>query len=1609
MSLATSFPIASGDVTPIEKILSVIAGRSDGDAMLVKFARLLLQDVDEAEVQTSAPDELAGMTAVAFAFYKERTSTGASIRIGDAGDHAGRRRISVIEIINDDMPYLLDTVLAELQEAGVAVHLVAHPIMAVARDVSGRLTSLGEGAQNDARFERESFIHLHTSRVDGADARQSLLQRLQAVLAKARAVAADNAEMLARLEACIAAYESAPPPLPVDTMGEAIHFLKWIAAGSFTLLGARSYDFVADNGMGELRSVASSGLGLLRDPELTVLRRGGSGVKLTAESREFFLSSTAIVFATANARSTVYRRGHMDSIGVKTYSAVGEVTGETRFVGFFSDAALIGSTRNIPLVRLKVDNVLRRAGHAPESHSGKSLSYVLETFPRGELLQISDAQLLEWTTAIAQLTLNPRTRVFVREDEFGRFVSALVYGLRDRYNSSVREKICAFFAEAYGGALASSTPFFPDGPMVRLQILIWREEGDLPRYTQDYLEKEVGKIVRTWRDELTARLQLYYGDAAAAPRISKYLAAFPSGYEETNRPSRAIEDIQRLDGLTRENPTAIDIFSDAEGATNRLRATLHQLDEPIALSRRVPILENLGFRVISERTFELSPMMSGAPRPVFLHDSVIETTSGAPILFTEHEERLENGFLAIWRGRAANDNFNGLMLNARINWREAALMRAYGAYLRQTGAPFDLARQGEILNKHGAIAGDMVDMFHALFDPIRGASPEDRQLQAARLAAGILEKLEAVPSIEEDRVLRHFINLIRSTLRTNFYQRNEGGGLPETIAFKLRSEKIDGLPSPKPYAEIFVTSPRFEGVHLRGGPIARGGLRWSDRAQDFRTEVLSLAKAQQVKNTVIVPQGAKGGFVPRNLPTNNREAMLAEGVACYKSFIATLLSITDNLVDGKVAPPTHVVRHDGDDPYLVVAADKGTATFSDIANSIALDHGFWLGDAFASGGSVGYDHKKMAITARGGWEAVKRHFREMNVDIQMTPFRVIGVGDMSGDVFGNGMLLSKAIKLVAAFDHRDIFIDPDPDPAASWQERKRLFDLPRSSWQDYDRAVISPGGGVFSRAAKSIDLPPQAQALLGLARQATPNQVMNAILRMQADLLWFGGIGAFVRAATETNEQAGDRANDAIRVTALEVRAKVIGEGANLGLTQKARIEFGMNGGRINTDAIDNSAGVNSSDFEVNIKIGLASAIASGKLTLEDRNAFLASMTDQVAGSVLRNNYLQTLAISLGERRGLEDLGYQRRLMQKFELAGLLDRKLEGLPSDGELTERRIRAQPLTRPELAVLLAYSKIDLKREILASNVPDDPYLAQELSNYFPAAMRERFGDEIAGHRLRREIVATVLTNDIINRGGSTYAVRLADETGHEPETIAYAYAAAMGVFDIAAMYDSIDALDGKIDGARQLALYQTLQDALRQTTAWFLRHGRFELGLTHIIEAYRDGVKRMSGSLASSDADKAALNRHRDTFSSWGAPPELASRLAQLRRLANSLEIVLTAQTLGEDESAVGRAFSDAEAYFRLDELRARSAALGQGDHFDRLAVNGALEALASVQRGIVTGAIRANNGGSSFSSWLQANAAKAARVRKNVSETLDAGDLTLAKLTVAASHLRDLVS
>ena len=901
-------------------------------------------------------------------------------------------------------------------------------------------------------------------------------------------------------------------------------------------------------------------------------------------------------------------------------------------------------------------------------------------------------------------------------------------------------------------------------------------------------------------------------------------------------------------------------------------------------------------------------------------------------------------------------------------------------------------------------------MFHARFDP-RPEAADNRDGKQQEIAARIEEALQAVESLDEDRILRHFLNAVQSALRTNFYQVGDDGQPKTLIAIKFESGKLTDLPLPRPLFEIFVYSPRVEGIHLRFGKVARGGIRWSDRPQDFRTEVLGLVKAQQVKNAVIVPVGAKGGFVPKLMPKGAaRDVVQAEGIATYKLFISTLLDITDNIdADGRIVPPANVIRHGPDDPYLVVAADKGTATFSDIANGISEEHDFWLGDAFASGGSAGYDHKAMGITARGAWESVKRHFREMDINIHETPFTAVGVGDMSGDVFGNGMLRETTTKLVAAFDHRDIFIDPDPDPVKSFAERKRLFDLPRSSWQDYDKSLISQGGGVYPRASKEIRLSPEARALLGLDERVTPQQLMKAILKAPADLLFFGGIGTYIRAASETDEAVGDRANDSIRVTGADLRCKVVGEGANLGMTQRGRVEAALAGVRLNTDAIDNSAGVNTSDLEVNIKVALSPLVRSGALALDDRNGLLVEMTDEVARLVLRNNYQQTLALSLAQRRGLEILGFQQRLMQTLEKRGELDRAVEYLPDEIAITERRKRGGPLTRPELAVLLAYAKLSLYNELLACTVPDDPYLGRELNRYFPKEMSERFAEALQSHRLRREIIATQLTNSMVNRGGATLIVRIADQTGASVASIAAAFAAVRNSYGLIELNGEIDALDNKVSGDTQLSLYAAVQDLLLDRLVWFLRNVDLTEGLDAIIGHYREGIAAVETSLDAVLSKHAAAERQTRVteLTAAGVPEPLARRMANLSVLKPATDIVLVADRAGKPVGEVAATYFATESFFQLDRVAHAAAGITVSDYFDRLALDRALDSIGEAERRLTAAMVgNGHAGAGAVEEWVKPRQADVERIRTAIHEIAGSG-LTLSKLSVAASLLGDL--
>src|SRR5271169_6603513 len=1554
------------------------------------------------DLERYTAEELADIAERSWSFLLERQAGTAKIRFEPS---AAKRDGAVLEIVNDDMPFLVDSVVGELNQRGLDIRLFVHPVFVVERDLSGKLVNF-KGART-VGGHRESFIHIHVDGADDAEQRAELVREIESILSDVRVSVQDWKSMLSRINGIIADLRSNPPPLPVEEIAEAIQFLEWIEDDNFTLLGARDYSF-SESGEA-LDPSFETGLGILRSRDVRLLQRWNQPLTITPDIRAFLEQPRLLIVTKATIRSRIHRRVYLDYIGIKRYDRDGKLVGERRFCGLLTSTAYTRQARTIPFLRRKIDSVIRRAGFDPSSHSGKALVYVLENYSRDDLFQIEEDTLYQFALAILQLDERPRVRVLPRRDRFDRFVSVIVYVPRDRYDSRIRAAISNYLARAFNGHLSAYHPFFPEGPLVRVHFIIGRNQGEAPNPDRAMLDRDVEAIVRSWTDDLCEALLAGSNPARGRTLFARYRDAFPIDYREVYRPATALTDIGVIEALTPERPLGVELYREDGGGPQSAGLKVFSHKRPIPLSERVPVLENMGFRVVDERTYHIAPKDGDE---VWFHDMTLDTALGQDFDLAALKARLEACFLVVMGKKAESDGYNALVLANGLGWRDIALIRTVSRFLRQVRVPFSQDYMWTTLHKHSGLAAQIVSLFQTRFDPRLSISPDERGAREAAIAAAIEGALQAVESLDEDRILRRFVNAVTAAIRTNFYQLGRDGFVKDLIAIKFASRKVDGMPLPRPLYEIFVYSPRVEAVHLRFGKVARGGIRWSDRPQDFRTEVLGLVKAQNVKNAVIVPVGAKGGFVPKYLPAGgSREAVQAEGVATYKLFISTLLDITDNIGTGTgVIPPRDVVRHDGDDPYLVVAADKGTATFSDIANELAIAHDFWLGDAFASGGSAGYDHKKMGITARGAWESVKRHFREIDVDIGTTPFTVVGVGDMSGDVFGNGLLQEKTTKLIAAFDHRDIFIDPDPDAEKSFAERKRMFDLPRSSWQDFDKSLISKGGGVYPRSAKEIRLSAEAQRLFGVGEHVTPQDLIRATLKAQVDLIFFGGIGTYVRASDETDDAVGDRTNDSIRVTGKDLCCKVIGEGANLGMTQRGRIEAAFGGIRLNTDAIDNSAGVNTSDMEVNIKIALSIPLRDGRLTLNARDALLAGMTDEVAGLVLRNNYLQPLALSLSQRRGMEDFGFLQRLIQTLEARGLLDRAVEYLPDDMVLTERRRRSEPFTRPELAVLLAYAKLTLYDDLLESAVPDDPYLGRELGRYFPKAIAEHYPDALEHHRLRREIIATQLANSMINRGGPSLIVRIADQTGALPAAIAQAFAAVRDSYGMTALNAAIDSLDNKIFGKLQLDLYAAVQDLLLDRIIWFLRNIDLSKGLADVVTHYRDGIAAVAASLDDALSPEAmnARGARRKELTDAGVPEELAIRIGNLGPLAAATDIVLVGDRTGKAVGEVAATYFATGAFFGLDRIASAATNIPIADYFDRLALDRARDSIGDAERRL-TAAMVGNGaaGAGAVEAWVAPRKNEVERIRGAIHEIAGSG-LTLSKLAVAASLLGDLV-
>jgi glutamate dehydrogenase len=1578
-----------------------------------------------------APDEeLIGFTAeemlVAARDHRElatqRVPGELKLRIGEP---CPGRQHTVIEIVTDDMPFLVDSVTALLTAEQLDIHLLVHPLVVVRRDPDGRLVEVAADVEPDDAIDGdlvESWMHIEVDPVRDAEDRERLRGELERVLTDVRRAVEDWHKMRQRAldlaeELAAARTADSRPPVPEKDITDSVELLRWLAHDHFTFLGYREYQLIDTEAGSALEAVPGSGLGILRGENPT-----RPLASMTPEAHEKVTEKRLLIITKANSRATVHRSAYLDYIGFKVFNEAGEVVGERRFLGLFSTAAYRTSVQELPVVRRKVAEVLERSGLSPRSHSGKDLLQILETYPRDELFQIKTDDLYHAVIGVLRMAGRRQLRVFLRRDGYGRFVSCLIYLPRDRFTTQNRLRMQEILLRELNGVGVDYTTRVSESLLARVHFIVRTDPANPPADVDaDLLAEELADATRLWDDDYRLVLERKLGDEQAKELFVRYADAFPEGYKDGHTPYEALKDLAKLELLEEPGQLAMHMFRKQHVANRSpsaaappppstgpegddVRFKVYRYGEPMMLSAVLPVLHSLGVSVVDEHPYEID-RIDGR---IYLYDFGLELPEGARDL-AEVRPHVENAFSATWHGEAEVDRFNELVLRGGLTWRQVVVLRAYAKYLRQAGTIYSQEYMEQTFIAYPHLASLLVELFEVRFSPSLELSFEERGLRAKELVTIIGRELDEVASLDQDRILRSYLTVIQATLRTSFYQRRTDGRPKPYVAFKLDPKAIPDLPEPRPMYEIFVYSPRFEGVHLRYGPVARGGLRWSDRREDFRTEILGLVKAQMVKNAVIVPVGAKGGFVLKQKPGDRDEAVI-----CYQEFITALLDVTDNLVGGEVVPPADVVRHDGDDPYLVVAADKGTATFSDYANEISMAQGFWMADAFASGGSAGYDHKKMGITARGAWESVKRHFRGLGIDTQSEDFTVVGVGDMSGDVFGNGMLLSEHIRLVAAFDHRHIFLDPSPDAATSYRERKRLFELPRSSWDDYNRELISEGGGVFPRTAKSIPISPQVRAVLGIddsVEQMSPAELMRAILTAPVDLLWNGGIGTYVKGSTESNTQVGDKANDPIRVNGRDVRARVAGEGGNLGWTQLGRIEYARNGGRNFTDFIDNAAGVDCSDHEVNIKILLGAAVADGELTRAERDELLASMTDEVAELVLRDNYDQARALTNALAQAASLLPVHRRMIADLERSGALDRELEALPSDEELAARTDTG--LSAPELAVLMAYVKIVLENEILQDSLPDEPWTAEVLAEYFPTPLRQRYADRMAEHRLRRDIVTTVLVNEVINRGGITFVYRVMEETAASAADVIRAYVVVREVFGLRELWASIEALDNQVPGEVQTGLYLDTRRLLDRAVRWLVSNRRSPLDVTGEIARLRAGVALLLPKLGDlfHGTEREALTGHVDQLVASGVPRELAERSTRLMYSFGLLDVVETAAEIDRDVEEVASVYFTLSDRLRVDALLSKISLLPREDRWQTLARMALRYDLYAALAALTTEVLNSTASDAApqdrVVQWEQANPTSISRARKAMAEFDDSrGDL--AALSVLLRQIRTLV-
>jgi len=1555
-------------------------------------------------------DDLYGATLAVWHFLQQRTAREeVKVRVfnPDFERHGWQSTHTVIEVVQPDMPFIVDSLRMELNRRNLTIHAIINTVFSVRRDKKkGDLQELQPRDVACKGGEPESLVVIEVDRHTDPEQLEELRQGLRDVLAEVKAAVSDFDAMLAKADDLLESYQKVPKGLEEQDVAEARDFITWLK-DHFTFLG---YDELTLSGEGDARQlepVCDSCLGLFKQQDGSCY----PGV-LSATNREdggFTLIPELMSFTKSSRRSRVHRPAYPDYISIKRFDSKGQLVGESRFLGLYTSSVYLHGATDIPVVRHKINDVMERSGLHRQGHDWKELKQILEIHPRDDLFQASVEELFDTAMGILQIHERRQIRLFLRRDYYGQFFSALVYAPREVYSTDFRQRVERILQQQLGCDQAEFTTYFSESVLARTQFIL--RASDHKEVTRDFdvvdLEKRISKAASSWNEELYAALVESLGEEQGIKSYNHFNNGFSAGYRSDFSPRAAVVDIQYMRRLSEDAPIALSFYEALEREPEELNFKLYHLGQALPLSDVLPVLENLGLRVIDEHPYQVET----DGRCIWIHDFNLRYTGKQQVTADTMQNLFEDAFLNIWNGNAGNDDFNKLILGAQLHWREAALLRAYAGYMKQIRFPISPEAISLALKHHVSLARLLVDLFAARFDPKTADAKKEEKLEA-----DILQGLDEVASLNEDQAIRQYLALIRATLRTNFYQQAKGQPKPY-LSLKLWPRDIPQVPEPRPLFEIYVHSPRVEGVHLRGGKVARGGLRWSDRLEDFRTEVLGLVKAQQVKNAVIVPVGAKGGFVARQLHSDmDREAWLEEGVNCYRTFIRALLDVTDNLIEGEVVPPEAVVRHDEDDTYLVVAADKGTATFSDTANEIAAEYNFWLGDAFASGGSQGYDHKKMGITARGAWVSVERHFRELGLNTAQEPFTCIGIGDMSGDVFGNGMLRSDQIKLIAAFNHLHVFIDPDPDPATSFKERQRLFELPRSGWGDYDTKLISKGGGVFNRSAKSINLTPEIKRLTGLSTsRVTPNELISALLCAEVDLIWNGGIGTYVKASDETHADVGDKANDGLRVDADQVRARVVGEGGNLGLTQRARMELAQRGCRLNTDFIDNAGGVDCSDHEVNIKILLNQLVANGDMTARQRNKLLSDMTDDVADLVLKNNYRQVQAISLAEARSASSMAEYRRFINALESQGKLKRKLEFLPSDDQLAERQNSRQGFSRPELSVLVSYSKADLKELLLSSTVPDDPYLAQELVTAFPDRICKSHGDALKQHRLRREIIATQIGNQMVNLMGINFVDRLLTSTGADIEHVVRAYVLARDIFDLQPLWQEIEALDYTVEADVQLDMMHDLQHLIRRVTRWFVRNRQGALDCATEAEQFSPCLVKMApelGNLLSGRPLEIWQQAHQ-RYTDAGVSEKLAQRVAGSRALYPLLGIIEVAQDCKVSVELAARAYFSLSERLELQWFANQLNDLDVNSYWQALARDSFRDDLDTQQRALIAslfklkGKVDQKVVQQRLEDWMSQNQPHVERWFNILSELKNAATQDYAMYTVATRELADL--